>query len=161
MARKSVSDRSVKAFRRFLQLLPHGKDVDLVILKAHLLIEEQLRHIIDERVRNRDALDDARLGFHQCACLVEAFFPPDFEPSLWQAVKKLNKIRNKIAHEIEPTALQNTLDDLVNSFPSGFGKIKGNIERLELTLWSLFVAVSDLIQYPSAMVLELAPRAEK
>ena len=42
MPDRDITDRQLKAFRRFLERLPHGKELDLVILKAHLLIEEQV-----------------------------------------------------------------------------------------------------------------------
>ena len=75
MSTKPTTERQVEAFRRFLGKLPHGKDVELVILKAHLLIEEQIRQIVDERLKTPAALRDARLTFHQAFCLAQAFFP--------------------------------------------------------------------------------------
>ena len=41
-----ISERDLEAFSRFLKLLPHRQDVDLVVLKAHLLVEEQVRAIL-------------------------------------------------------------------------------------------------------------------
>ena len=52
MSTDEITDRQLESFQRFLKLLPHGKDLDLVILKAHLLIEEQLRQLISERLKN-------------------------------------------------------------------------------------------------------------
>ena len=43
-----ITQRQLDAFRRFLKLLPHGQDLALVILKGHLLIEEQIKLIINE-----------------------------------------------------------------------------------------------------------------
>ena len=58
-----ITQRQLDAFRRFLKLLPHGQDLALVILKEHLLIEEQIKLIINERVRKHESLSDARLTF--------------------------------------------------------------------------------------------------
>lgn len=155
-----VSAKQVRAFQRFLTILPHGKDRDLVLLKAHLLIEEQVRQIVDERLKNPRALIDTRIDCHQAICLAQSFFPADFQPWLWSALKRLNKIRNDIAHTLEPKGLDDKIKDFVASFPSGFLDVPGDASSFELTLWSMFVAVSDLVETPSAHILELAPTRE-
>jgi hypothetical protein len=155
MTDQEGTDRQIKAFRRFLTLLPHGKDRRLVLLQAHLLIEEQLRQLVSERLKNTRAIDEADLTFHQCACIAQSFFPPDHLPWLWAGVTKLNKIRNKAAHKLEPKGLQQRMDDLVNSVPSGFNALDDEKSRFELTLWSLFTAVSDLVKTPSAKVIRI------
>jgi len=146
MPSQEITDRQLDAFRRFLALLPHGQGVELVILKAHLLIEEQVRQIVDERLKNPLALVDARLGCHQAICLAQSFFDEDHDPSLWVAIKKLNKIRNCIAHRLEPEGIHDRIQDLLVSFPTGFAKLPKKEVRLEMTLWSLFVAVSELVK---------------
>jgi hypothetical protein len=160
MPTQQITDRQLDAFRRFLRILPHGKDVELVILKAHLLIEEQVRQIVDERLKNPTALADARLGCHQAICVAQSFFPADRDLSLWAGLKKLNKLRNDIAHNLEPKQLQNHIEEFIGSFPTGVTDGPDEAVRFELVLWSLFVAVSDLVERPSAQVLELVPRNE-
>lgn len=155
MTDQEVTDRQIEAFRRFLALLPHGKDRRLVVLQAHLLIEEQLRQLVSERLKNTRAIEEADLDFHQCACVAQSYFPPDHLPWLWAGVKKLNKIRNDIAHKLEPKGLQDRMDELVSSFPSGVKVFDDEISRFELTLWSLFTAVSELVETPSATVVPL------
>ncbi len=151
-----ITDRQLESFQRFLKLLPHGKDLDLVILKAHLLIEEQLRQLISERLKNPTSLDDARLEFHQCILLAQALFQPDFQSWLWTSLVKLNKIRNAIAHNLKPKGLSDRIGDLIQSFPSGFAETASDQQtRFEFTLWSMFDAVSSLVEHPRAPVLRL------
>ncbi len=152
---REITPRQLEAFQRFIKLLPHGKDIDLVLLKGHILIEEQVRLLIDRRLRNRAALSDARLECHQCICLAESFYPANHEPWLWKALKKLNKMRNDIAHQIEPSGLQDRIDAFVASVPSGLDGIEDKNGRFEITLWSLFDAVSELIDSSVAQVLPL------
>jgi hypothetical protein len=152
--RPAPTERQVKAFKRFLQILPHGKDRVLVVLKAHLLIEEQVRQIVDERITNPKALADARLDCHQCICLAQAFFQSDSKQWLWTSLKKLNKIRNDIAHNIEPKGLQDRLSDFVEIFPTALAQ-EDETTKFEMALWSLFVAVSDLVENPTASVVAL------
>lgn len=155
-----VSTKQIQAFQRFLRVLPQGKDQELVLLKGHLLIEEQVRQIVDERLKSPGALIDTRIDCHQAICLAQAFFPVDFQPWLWAALKKLNTIRNDIAHKLEPKGLSDKINDFITSFPSGFADAPANADRFELTLWSMFVAVSDLVETPSAQVIALVPRNE-
>src|SRR6476646_6881578 len=131
---RNITPRQIKAFHRFLKLLPHGTDRALVVLKAHLLIEEQVRLIVSERLKNPRALRDAQLDCHQCICLAQSLFPADHQPWLWVSLKKLNKIRNDIAHNVEPAGLQDRMDDFVDSFPSQFDDAD-ELTRFEMTLW--------------------------
>src|SRR5450759_268308 len=111
MDKDNINSRQIEDFGRFLKILPHGKDQGLVLLKAHLLIEEQIRKIVDERLKNPDALIDTRIDCHQAICLAQAFFPVDFQPWLWAALKKLNTIRNDIAHKLEAKGLSDKIKD--------------------------------------------------
>ena len=156
MTENQVTQRHVEAFGRFLKLLPHGKDLTLVILKGHLLIEEQVWQIIDERVGKPDALrKNVKFDCHQAICIAEALCPQEQEPWLWEAVKKLNKIRNEIAHKTEPVGIEDRVDDFVNSVASGLYFSEDKQGRFEGALWSLFEAVSSLVERPTATVLEL------
>jgi len=74
---RPVSPRRIQAFRCYYKLLPRNDDRTLLILKAHLLVEEQVRQIVDERLLHPTALGDAKLTCHQAICLAEAFFAPD------------------------------------------------------------------------------------
>ena len=120
MTDDQVTPRQIEAFGRFLKLLPHGQDLTLVLLKGHLLIEEQVRQIIDERVKIPQSLMAAELSCHQAICLAEAFCYEE-QKYIWGAVKKLNKIRNELAHKTEPIGLDDRIDDFLKSFPV-FGK---------------------------------------
>ena len=57
-------------------------DETLIILKGHLLIEQQVRAFIDQRLINPDAFRAANYTMYQCICLAEAFCLPGEEPQL-------------------------------------------------------------------------------
>ena len=160
MTDKQVTQRQIKAFRRFANLLPRGQDLTLVILKGHLLIEEQVRQIINERVKTPESLRDANLDSHQAICLAEAFYSEEHK-YIWDAVKKLNKLRNKIAHKTEPTGLDDRLDDFVKSVPWLVGENQDRQQRIQFSLWALFEAVSSLVERPTATMLELVKRTDE
>ena len=156
------TSRHLEAFKNFLATLPHGKDTELVLLKGHLLIEEQIRLIVRRRLRNPDVLAEAnsRLDTHQAIQLARAFFPPDHIPEIWSAAVKLNKLRNDIAHNLwskEPLA--DKVAAWVKVVPSTLTGGPDAQQNFELALWTLFEAVSSLVDQPSAEVIALGKPA--
>lgn len=140
--------RHLEAFKRFLSLLPHGKEPELVLLKGHLLIEEQIHALIDRRLQNPQALREAnaRLEAHQAIQLAQAFFPPGHMVDIWRAISKLNTLRNDIAHKlVEKGSLADRIEAWVQSAPTGARDFDDSTARFEITLWSLFEAVSSLV----------------
>lgn len=83
---------------RFDKLLPIDADELTIILKGHLLIEEQLRAIIRALVANPEHLDEARLTFANSLHLARAVAGHFNKGVCWSAAKQLNVVRNLIAH---------------------------------------------------------------
>ena len=143
-----LTTRHLEAFQRFLSLLPHGKDSELALLKGHLLIEEQIRALIDRRLQNPQALKEAnaRLEAHQAIQLAQAFFPTGHMVDIWRAISKLNTLRNDIAHKlVEKGSLADRIEAWVKSAPTGAKDFDDSTARFEITLWALFEAVSSLV----------------
>lgn len=143
-----LTPRHLEAFQRFLELLPHGKDPELVLLKGHLLIEEQIRALIDCRLPNPQALMEAnaRLDAHQAIQLAQAFFPTGHMVDIWRAVSKLNTLRNSIAHKLESKqSLADKIEAWVQSAQTGARELDNPTARFEYTLWAIFEAISSLV----------------
>ena len=104
--------RDVERFQDLLGLRP-GADVQVVLLKGHLLIEELLQSFIERAVQNSEPLADARLSFHQRVALAQALHP---EPSrfgtgwVWSAVRALNALRNQMVHNVVPKEFDSQLE---------------------------------------------------
>lgn len=96
---------------RFRRLMPPSLDDLQLLLKGHLLIEEQLQRIIETRVFVPEALG-TRWTFSQRVRLAQAMIIPlpDFE-WVWTAVDKLNNARNALVHKAEPGPLDGLLRD--------------------------------------------------
>lgn len=145
MTTKYGTKKHTEALARFFEKLPHGNDIMLVILKGHLLLEEQVREIVDERLINPTSLRDARLSCHQMICLAEALCPKDVEPIIWESAKKLNKLRNDIAHKLDHKGLDDQVANFVKMFPSGFEDTSDSLQqRFEKSLLGLFVLIAAL-----------------
>jgi hypothetical protein len=100
---------------RFLRLLPKGRDLTLIILKGHLLIEEELNSFLVHCSFQPEALEDARLTFLQKLRVVRAFYPLRQTAREWNIAEDLNKLRNKISHHAEVLDLHSLIDRLVSA----------------------------------------------
>jgi len=95
---------------RFLN--PATEDPTYLVLKAHLLAEEVLYRFIESQAHRPGHLIDARLGFAQLVALCRSFHRFSKEDWwVWAALKKLNSLRNLLAHSLEPKDLQNRIVD--------------------------------------------------
>lgn len=81
------------------QHLDKTDDPVLIILRAHLLVEERLRDILAEIVQATDELRAARLTFYQAMQLYRAVTERHDEMA-WDFIARLSEEKNKIAHRL-------------------------------------------------------------
>ena len=152
MSNHSISEHEVEAFRRFVTHLPRENDATLAILKGHLLIEEQVRNILEERVAKPKAIKEAQLDCFQAICLAEAFCNDESNPDLWDTLKKLNNLRNDIAHKIEDRGLTKKMTNFVelvekHSILSDAKPANASILlNFDFALWIVFCQVAALVK---------------
>jgi hypothetical protein len=75
-------------------------DPILVILKAHLLVEQRLRDILTRIFRVSNELKAASLSFYQALCLCRAIIGREEDPA-WDFIDRLNEARNRIGHQLD------------------------------------------------------------
>jgi hypothetical protein len=89
------------------------EDTILIVLRGHLLIEHELVDICGKLFRQPDALPD-RINFDTRLRLVRALLgDDDFSKVVYDILKDLNRIRNNLAHVLDPKDLH---DDLCGFF---------------------------------------------
>ncbi|WP_192563846.1 hypothetical protein [Pseudomonas gozinkensis] len=106
-------------------------DEQSAVLKAHLLIEGVIRDFCYQSVRNPDHLRGLRLTFQQIVGLARSFMPVNSATEhYWVMVNQLNKLRNLMAHELEPDQAKsdNCRDALVTA--SGDTTLNGSLAYL-------------------------------
>lgn len=106
----------VERFQEKIGLRP-GADLQMILLKAHLLIEEELQAFIDKSVRDASLLKKARFTFAQRLILAEALHPAPncFRYGwVWEAAGELNALRNQMAHNLEPKDFATRVKGLVD-----------------------------------------------
>ena len=97
--------------REITQHLDKTDDPILVILRGHLLVEERVRRILARLSRAPEELKTARLSFHQVLYLCRAVIARHDEPA-WGFMERLNEVRNRIAHHLDPGDFDELLGSL-------------------------------------------------
>jgi hypothetical protein len=84
-------------------ITPTPGDPTHSLLRAHLVFEQLIDAFLEKTLAHASALSDARFTFSQKLAMARAI-AQGFAPShwTWQAVARLNKIRNSLAHSPGP-----------------------------------------------------------
>jgi len=131
---------------QILKHLPLKATPVLTLLKGHLLVEETLRSFVARKLVNDRSFCDAQLSFHQLCCMTRALYdPPGFE-LIWDAIKYLNRLRNDLAHHLEPVGFEERIEefqDLVDSATVVLnpGDMQEQMGRLALTFATLIAFI--------------------
>lgn len=90
--------------------IPRSRNLDLVILKCHLIIEYMFDEFIDLMAPTEGGTRNERFTFKQKESLVHMLgFPAD--PAFFPSIDMFNKLRNQVAHTLEVDRA--TIDDLI------------------------------------------------
>jgi hypothetical protein len=139
------------------QHLDGTDDPILLILKAHLLVEERLRDVLARICRSPEEVPAARLSFHQVLCLCRAVVGRQEDPA-WGFVARLNEVRNRMAHRLEPGNLDELLGSVVEKLGSGYAdRLKTPVDRFRAAAFyacGYFDAIRGSIRLREAYVAE-------
>lgn len=97
MAEDKFSDQQIPAFHRLLEHLPKGNDLELLALKDHLLVEEQLFERLERNVPNPQFVRKANLRTGQLIALIEVMRWQADRAWVWHMAWALNKLRNELS----------------------------------------------------------------
>jgi hypothetical protein len=93
-------------------LLPH-EDATLIILKGHLLVEEQLFAAVSESVAFPGAIRGWHPRFTDLLAVAKGLFYKSAEDWLWNSIEYLNTLRNELAHTLEPKQMESSIEKLI------------------------------------------------
>lgn len=155
----TYNDSYFKHLDEFFDVLPRDGDIVLLILKGHLLVEKQVRRFVHNHFPNQQALKGERWEASTMIAMGKAHCEGGSEETmqLWDAVKKLNNVRNYLAHRLDLSGLDHKLEDFLKC-ADRFVVIRpvgpeGNDP--------VFQRLSDAINALHQKVLYLATNAEK
>jgi hypothetical protein len=89
----------------------------IILLKGHLIVEATLIDICSRSLPNPAGLEKENVSFRMRLSLVQALTDDGVVPqAIWDALQDLNRIRNKLAHNLEPKALDSELRQFLQRF---------------------------------------------
>jgi len=135
---------SIDPVEKIEQHLDKIDDPILIILRAHLLIEERLRDILAQVAQAPEELSVARLSFYQALFLCRAIIGRQDDPA-WGFIARLNEVRNRIAHHLEPGDLDELLGSVITKLGPDYA------DRLQTPLDRFRVAVVYTCGYLDAL----------
>jgi hypothetical protein len=92
-------------------------DRTLLVLKGHLLTEHLLTQFIRSKAPAPEHVDSEAFRFPQHIALARMLAPKGNNEWVWSALKKLNSLRNTLAHRLDSTDSENKLDAFLKSVP--------------------------------------------
>ena len=83
------------------QYIRKGDDLTVIVLKGHLLVEEELELIINRFLPNAKAVTRAKFSFFSKAALAQAICWQRPDDEIWSLIFSINTLRNDLAHNLE------------------------------------------------------------
>jgi hypothetical protein len=126
--------------RKINQHMDKETDTTMIILKGHLLVEETLSEILKYTLKesNPMTIKIHNMMFSQKANLVWALKHDKMKLNVWPSLKRLNTIRYKMAHSLEPS----DIDALIEVFVKGVEKDWNDSYHLKLEMLDLKSAIA-------------------
>src|SRR4051794_1270108 len=87
---------------KIIEHLSVPTDTIILLLKGHLIIEEQINWVLEGILARPEALRGGRFSFSQRLRLVSAVHAIPFNKNTLAAAEELNTIPNRLAHHLDP-----------------------------------------------------------
>jgi hypothetical protein len=94
-------------------------DVEIMVLRGHLLLEEELYALLSARLPQARFVLEANFRFTQLVAIAKSLIFREEDRPVWLAIEALNSLRNKLAHRLEPKGYEPLVRqiDLLNPVP--------------------------------------------
>ena len=89
------------------------EDVTLLLLKSHLLVEQQINSALHKIFPGFASLDTGRLTYHQRIQVIRALDGARKAEDALRFAERLNLVRNRLANQLEPVGIEDTMADFV------------------------------------------------
>ena len=112
MADARLDQLDVHFLSRLLTFVPET-DLTLIVLKGHLLIEEQLIALVERNLKQPSAIKKFSLANRYS--LAKAMYYEKENDSIWRSLKILNNLRNHLSHDLEANELERKAKEFLDS----------------------------------------------
>lgn len=132
-------------FRKYYQFVPESGDILLVVLKGHLLIEEQLNKIVEKSFKNPQFIEQCGLRFSQLLKIAMALHYKEDRKWLWEAIGQLNGVRNDFSHNLDPAKVNDKIENLCRLVSSNMRVAEtDSTKRLRQCVGIILALLNDL-----------------
>jgi len=117
-------ERFYQGVREILAHLPESKDITILTLKGHLIVEQLLIQMVESAAINPTPLKALnRLQFSTRVTFAESLvnFSSERPGGIWPLVRMVGKIRNDIAHQLQPKKLNEDIEKFIGLYIRFFG----------------------------------------
>ena len=141
----------------FMEHLPKNGDMELGILKCHLLIEELLLKELKKCAKEPKFIEKMNPRFAQKVDLVKAFSDFNGYPWIWEALKKLNKARNELVHGLSAAEIFDRVEEFVtfvekNTEPPKAEVLSLNFGRFHWAAFQVYNIISAHVHFDPASI---------
>lgn len=109
-------DVDFSKLERLAQHLLPVEDLTLAVLKGHLLIEESLEEVVVAHCKSPGLVREQQVNFATKLLFARALTGAEELSVVWSACKRLNSLRNALAHKLEHPDTQKRLLSFLSSF---------------------------------------------
>lgn len=110
--------------------IPITDSIELLVLKGHLFIERELNALIELAVMRPEKLEPYPQAFNFAAkvVLVESLYDFRNNDGLFNIIRTLNKIRNRYAHDLEPSEISTLVKKMSSAIVAIEPQLKNEID---------------------------------
>ena len=107
---------------RYAEHLPGDKEIpfEILVLRGHLLIEDELREIVKAKFVQHDAYDLQQTKYSSLLRLAQALYGDAVPEWKWNAAQEINVIRNSIAHRLKDETIEPRLNRLFRTYRENY-----------------------------------------
>lgn len=132
-------------YEDFLKHLPATTaDKALMALKGHLLVEQALREFVWRRVAKPERIKETQIQFSTLLDFASSLDDGDSMSWVWVATRKLNKLRNQLAHNLSPQKIEALEQDFVNYVRHHDGEMNVLVDSTELKYTDFPLAIFQI-----------------
>jgi len=148
---RRIADR----VQEHINSLPDTTDIILIILKGHLLIEEEMNRMIEIVFQKPQHILKKNFSFYKKLCVLRAKNTQTGNcRGLWDIIETINNIRNNIAHHLSPRDLSSKLGQLFRKIENSNSEYRSYVDPS----WDEARHVREDLGYVVAVVAGLSDR---
>lgn len=132
-------------YEEFLTHLPvTASDRVLMALKGHLLVEQALREFVSKRVAKPQRLKDKQIPFAIILDFASSLDDGDSMGWVWDAAKKLNRLRNLLAHNLSPLKIEELEIEFIDYIRKHDGELSVLVDNTPVRYEELALAIFQI-----------------